>query len=41
MGVFEVVPGANLPGLGKVETIRRHDGRWVVMTPKGMIVSQR
>ena len=41
MGIFEVVPGANLPGLGKVETIRRHDGRWVVMTPKGMIVSQR
>lgn len=41
MGVFEVVPGANLPGLGKVETIRRHDGRWVVVTPKGFIVSQR
>jgi hypothetical protein len=41
MGIFEIVPGANLPGLGKVETIRRHDGRWVVMTPKGMIVSQR
>lgn len=41
MGIFEVVPGANLPGLGRVETIRRHDGRWVVMTPKGMIVSQR
>jgi hypothetical protein len=41
LGIFEIVPGANLPGLGKVETIRRHDGRWVVMTPKGMIVSQR
>lgn len=41
MGLFEVVPGANLPGLGKVETIRRHDGRWVVVTPKGFIVSQR
>lgn len=41
MGVFEVVPGANLPGLGKVETIRRQDGRWVVVTPKGFIVSQR
>ena len=41
MGIFEIVPGANLPGLGKVETIRRHDGRWVVMTAKGMIVSQR
>ena len=41
MGVFEVVPGANLPGLGRVETIRRQDGRWVVVTPKGFIVSQR
>jgi gas vesicle protein len=41
MGIFEVVPGANLPGLGKVETIRRQDGRWVVVTPKGFIVSQR
>ena len=41
MGIFEVVPGANLPGLGRVETIRRQDGRWVVVTPKGFIVSQR
>jgi hypothetical protein len=41
MGIFEVVPGANLPGLGRVETIRRQDGRWVVVTPKGWIVSMR
>jgi hypothetical protein len=41
MGIFEVVPGANLPGLGRVETIRRQDGRWVVVTPKGWIMSQR
>ena len=41
MGVFEVVPGANLPGIGRVETIRRQEGRWVVVTPKGWIVSQR
>lgn len=41
MGIFEIVPGANLPGLGRVETIRRQDGRWVVVTPKGFIVSQR
>lgn len=41
MGIFEVVPGANLPGLGRVETIRRQEGRWVVVTPKGWIVSQR
>lgn len=41
MGFFEVVPGANLPGIGRVETIRRQDGRWVVVTPKGLILSQR
>ena len=37
--IFEVVPGANLPGLGRVESIRRVDGRWIVATPKGLIVS--
>jgi hypothetical protein len=40
-GLYEVVPGANLPGLGRVQTIRRQDGRWVVVTPKGLIVSSR
>jgi hypothetical protein len=39
--VYEVVPGAPLPGLGPVEQIRRQDGRWVVVTPKGIIVSMR
>ena len=37
--VYEVVPGASLPGLGRVESIRRIDGRWIVRTPKGLIVS--
>lgn len=37
--VYEVVPGARLPGLGRVESIRRVDGRWIVETPKGLIVS--
>ena len=37
--IFEVVPGASLPGLGRVESIRRIDGRWIVQTPKGLIVS--
>jgi hypothetical protein len=40
-GIFEVAPGAPLPGVGKVEAIRRQDGRWVVVTPKGLIVSSR
>lgn len=39
--IYEIGIGAPLPGLGPVEQIKRQDGRWVVMTPKGMIVSQR
>ena len=39
--IYEVVPGAPLPGLGPVEQIKRQDGRWVVVTPKGIIVSMR
>ena len=37
--LYDVGPGSNLPGLGKVETIKREDGRVVVVTPKGIIVS--
>ncbi|MDB5601106.1 MAG: hypothetical protein JWN71_3150 [Xanthobacteraceae bacterium] len=40
-GMYEVSPGGNLPGLGRVATIKRQDGRWVVVTPKGVIVSER
>ena len=39
--IYQVVPGAQLPGLGPVEQIKRQDGRWVVVTPKGIIVSMR
>jgi hypothetical protein len=39
--IYQVVPGAPLPGLGPVEQIKRQDGRWVVVTPKGIIVSMR
>jgi hypothetical protein len=39
--VYEVMPGVPLPGLGQVEQIRRQDGRWVVVTPRGLIVSAR
>lgn len=39
--VYQIVPGAPLPGLGQVESIKRQDGRWVVTTPKGIIVSMR
>lgn len=39
--IYQVTPGAPLPGLGPVEQIKRQDGRWVVVTPKGLIVSMR
>jgi hypothetical protein len=39
--VYQVVPGAPLPGLGPVEQIKRQDGRWMVVTPKGIIISMR
>jgi hypothetical protein len=29
-----------MPGLGRVEAIRRQDGRWVVVTNKGLIVTR-
>jgi hypothetical protein len=39
--IYQVVPGAPLPGLGPVQTIAQRDGRWVVVTPRGIIVSMR
>jgi hypothetical protein len=39
--IYQVVPGAPLPGLGPVQSIRREDGAWVVVTPKGIIVAAR
>jgi lipoprotein-anchoring transpeptidase ErfK/SrfK len=38
--VYEAVLGARLPGIGPVEQIKRQDGRWVVVTPRGIIVSR-
>jgi hypothetical protein len=35
---FEVAPGSALPGLGTVKRIARADGRWVVVTSRGIIV---
>jgi len=39
-GLIEVEPGDTLPGLGRVETIRKQDGRWVVLTSRGLIVER-
>ncbi len=38
---YQVQLGAPLPGLGPVEAVKRQDGRWLVVTPKGLIVSLR
>jgi hypothetical protein len=37
--IYQVTRGVPLPGLGPVESIKRENGRWVVTTPKGIIVS--
>ena len=39
-GLYEVYPGDPIPGIGRVDAIRRQDGRWVVVTSKGLIVSR-
>ena len=39
--LYEVMPGADLPGVGKVQSISQQNGRWVVVTSKGLIVSMR
>ena len=39
-GVFEVYAGDPVPGLGRVDAIRKQDGKWVVVTSKGLIVSR-
>ncbi|WP_183262039.1 hypothetical protein [Bradyrhizobium sp. CIR48] len=39
-GLYEVYPGDPIPGLGRVDAIRRQDGRWVVVTSKGLIVAR-
>jgi hypothetical protein len=39
-GEFEVYPGDPVPGLGRIDAIRKQDGRWVVVTSKGLIVAR-
>ena len=38
-GAFEVEAGDVVPGVGRIESIRRQDGRWVVLTSNGIIPS--
>jgi len=39
-GLIEVEPGDVIPGVGRIDNIRRQDGRWVVVTSKGLIVAR-
>lgn len=38
-GLYEVPAGGFLPGVGRVQEIKRQDGRWVVVTSRGVISS--
>jgi hypothetical protein len=40
-GIIEIVPGDLVPGLGRIQEIKRQDGHWVVVTSRGLIVSSR
>lgn len=40
-GLFAVSAGSVLPGIGRVDEIKRQDGRWVVLTARGTITSAR
>ena len=41
LGMMEVSPGDNVPGLGRIHSIRQQDGRWVVVTSRGIIAQPR
>jgi hypothetical protein len=40
-GMFDVGEGSMLPGVGRVDTIKRQDGQWLVLTERGTITSGR
>jgi hypothetical protein len=37
-GLYEVYAGDAVPGLGRIDAIRRQDGHWVVVTAKGLVL---
>jgi hypothetical protein len=39
-GIIEVEPGDVAPGLGRIEAIKRQDGRWTVVTARGIVVGR-
>jgi len=40
-GFFAVSAGSVLPGIGRVDVIKRQDGHWIVLTARGTIISAR
>jgi hypothetical protein len=40
-GMFDVGEGSRLPGLGRIDQIKRQDGQWIVLTERGTIMSGR
>lgn len=40
-GTIEVEQGDLVPGLGRIDSIRKQDGRWIVVTSKGVISAAR
>ena len=38
-GMFDVGEGSMLPGIGRIDQIKRQDGQWLVLTERGTIVS--
>ena len=38
-GMFDITTGSVLPGLGRVESVKRQEGQWVVVTAHGTIYS--
>jgi hypothetical protein len=39
LGVFKVRSGTQIPGVGKVHSIKQQQGRWTVITSVGAVVS--
>jgi hypothetical protein len=39
-GIIEVETGSITPGLGRIEGIKRQDGRWVVVTSRGLVIGR-
>lgn len=40
MGVIEAEVGDTVPGLGRIEEMKRQDGRWVLVTNRGVVQSR-